>query len=337
MDISLMKANELVGQRMMLGFEGIELNGDLKHLIDEYKVGGLILFTYNIQNPNQLKRLCSSIQTYAVSRGLPPLLISIDQEGGRVARLKKPFSEFPGNPQVKSLKDARDFADTAALELSEMGISMNMAPVLDLAPKNIQSIVKGRSFGHDPKHAAKMGAKVIERFQHHHVMAVAKHFPGIGRTTLDSHDDLPHLDVDQSDLESYDLIPFYEAIRHDVAGIMLSHIRYNSIDPIWPASMSRKIATGLLRKKLGFENLIITDDLDMGAIKKHYEMNQVIGRILEADVDVVLICHKGPDIEIAYQTIYDRITKSQEMKNRCRISVKRMLKLKKKYLADLIP
>jgi len=163
-------------------------------------------------------------------------------------------------------------------------------------------------------------------------MAVAKHFPGIGRTVLDSHLEMPPLDADLQTLESSDLRPFYRALEYDVSGIMLSHILYSKIDKKWPASLSTKIAKDLLRVGMGFDGIVMTDDLDMGAIKNNYDIKAVIKQILMADIDITLICHKGPNIEIAYEKILKELKDSKSIKTKGKESVKRILETKEKYL-----
>jgi len=163
-------------------------------------------------------------------------------------------------------------------------------------------------------------------------MAVAKHFPGIGRTVLDSHDDLPTLSVALEALKQVDLVPFAAAIDHRPAGMMLSHIFYDRIDPEWPASLSPKIVGDLLRQDMGYDGLVLTDDLDMGAIKRHYDIRIVMRQILAAGVDVALICHKGPDIENAHEEMVRQMSASADLRLGGMTSVARILKLKRRYL-----
>ena len=323
---------QLAGQRLMVGFEGKQFNQDLKFLIRELKVGGIILFSQNADTPAQVKKLCEAVQEYARLSGQPPLIIAIDQEGGPVARLKEPFSQFPGNPAMKDVKDAILFAETTAAEFTRTGINMNLAPVMDVAPREITSIMAARAFGHDPKWVSKLGLTIISHLQQNHIMAVAKHFPGIGRTVADSHLDLPSCEHDLNELKSCDLIPFADSIAQEVAGIMLSHVIYPKIDPQWPASLSKQIAQNLLRERMRFSGISMTDDLDMGAINKHYDIKTAIRQILQAGVDLALVCHKGPNITIAYQEIVAGLHRSQEIKAMGIASVKRIMALKEKYL-----
>jgi beta-N-acetylhexosaminidase len=323
---------QLAGQRLMVGFDGTDLNADLKFLIKRLKSGGIILFSRNIETPDQIKHLCNEVQNYAQRCGQPPLFIAIDQEGGQVARLKEPFSQFPGNPHMANEKDAVQFAETTAAELARVGINMNMAPVLDIAPETINSIMAERAFGADPAWVTRLGIKVIEHLQCNNIMAVAKHFPGIGRTILDSHMDLPILNDDLSAIEQIDLIPFKASIQHGVSGVMLSHIFYKKLDPQWPASLSDNIAKTLLRDKLGFSGLVMTDDLDMGAIAKHFDIQTAMRRIHAAEIDLALICHKGPNIEVAYKQVLQDIIDSTDLKAKGIASVKRIMSAKKKYI-----
>jgi beta-N-acetylhexosaminidase len=332
MDIKDFSDEQLAGQRLMVGFEGKRFNQDLKFLIRDLRVGGIILFSHNVETPDQIKNLCGSIQEYARAHGQPLLIIAIDQEGGQVTRLTEPFTQFPGNSAIRNVEDAVYFAETTAAELAEVGINMNLAPVMDVAPKEITSIMAGRSFGHDPGWVSTMGVTVIKCLQHKNIMAVAKHFPGIGRTAVDSHIDLPTCDGNLTDMKNCDLLPFEACIDNAVAGIMLSHIIYNKIDPQWPASLSQTIGQKLLREQLGFAGVSMTDDLDMGAINKHYEIKTAIRQILLAGIDLALICHKGPNIEFAYKEILQNIKYSKKLRASGIVSVRRIMNLKKKYL-----
>jgi beta-N-acetylhexosaminidase len=332
MQIDRFSDEQLAGQRLMVGFEGTGLNEDLKFLINRLKIGGIILFAINIESPDQIKDLCRSIQNFARACQQPPLFIAVDQEGGQVARLKEPFTIFPGNPHMKSESDAVRFAEITATEMNQVGINMNMAPVMDVSSEGSGSIMAERTFGDNPDWVSRMGVKVIEHLQLHKIMAVAKHFPGIGRTTLDSHLDMPVLHDDLSMMEQFDLIPFEAGIRSGVSGIMLSHIFYSQLDPQWPASLSPQIAKNLLRKQMQFDGLVLTDDLDMGAITKRYDIQTAVHQILAADIDLTLICHKGPSIEIAFDEMAKEIADAPAIKVSGIESVERIMEAKRKYL-----
>lgn len=328
---SLSSDKHIAGQKLMVGFSGTKLDEELKFIIDSLHVGGIILFACNIKSPNQLKELCRSAKEYAISCGLPPLFIAVDQEGGEVARLKPPFfTAFSGNPSMKNVEEAVNFAQITSKELHDVGINMNMAPVMDINAKGIDSIMVRRAFGQDPNWVSKLGTTVINTFQQNKIMAVAKHFPGIGRTTLDSHLHLPILETDFSKLKQIDLPPFNAAILHNVAGMMLSHILYTDIDKQWPASLSPKIARNLLRDKMKYNGVVMTDDIDMKAIK--WDIKIVIQQIVASDIDIALICHKGPNIQKAFDFMVHEVGKSDKSRVDSIKSVKRIIELKKQYL-----
>ncbi len=329
--IENLSAAQRTGQRLMVGFDGTELNDQLKFYIEQLKVGGLILFARNIESPDQIETLCLMAQEYAASCGQPPLFIAIDQEGGVVSRLKPPFTQFAGNPHMKTLGDAAQFASTTARELGQIGVNMNMAPVLDVVPQDGPSVMQKRAFGHDPDWVARMGASVIDHQQQNGIMAVAKHFPGIGRTVLDSHVDLPDLEIDTQTLAAIDLIPFRAAINAHVAGMMLSHIRYTQLDPKWPASLSPRIVRDLLRNQMEFSGLVITDDLDMGAIDKHYAVPTIVAQCLSAEIDILLICHPGDKIQHAFDEISKCCRTSEALADQSEQSLKRIFALKDRY------
>ena len=332
MDRGIITQKEMAGQRLMLGFDGIELNEDLKHIIGDIKACGIILFKRNIKTPKQVTSLCEACRDYAKSCGIPPLFIAVDQEGGVVARLKKPFTVFKGNPYIESIQDAGNFASITAHELKQAGINMNFAPVLDIAPVGVDSIMKDRVFKGNVQTVSTLGMEVIHTLQENGIMAVAKHFPGIGRTIKDSHFYLPVLDIDLETLRQSDLVPFVDAKNKDVAGIMLSHILYPRLDNQWQASLSPFIVTDLLRSQMGYDGLVMTDDLDMKAIE--HDMKTCIRQILKSGIDMALICHKGPDIDLAYHEIIRLLNGEEDLYKMGKKSIERILRVKKKYLSD---
>jgi beta-N-acetylhexosaminidase len=328
---------QLAGQRLVVGFEGKTPQDALAFLLQELPVGGLILFKRNVSDPDQLRVLCEGAQALALEAGIPPLVISIDQEGGPVARLGPPFSVFPGNRAIgkdQSDMEAREFGARTARELKNVGIHLNFAPVLDIVPEALDDgVMADRVFGSDPDLVARLGNAVIESLQKHGVAATAKHFPGIGRTTLDSHIDLPFLDTHQKTLASTDLVPFQAAIDSGVEAVMLSHIVYNDLDPTWPAGLSRIIGKDLLRGEMGFQGVTITDDLDMGAIDKHYDVGTFVERICQAEMDIALICHDRQKMATTHNALLAALRKSEDQRARFVASVKRILRLKERYVA----
>ena len=334
-DANSMTDEQLAGQRLMVGFEGEVLDDDLRFVIRDMCVGGLILFKRNVSDPAQLSELCEAAQTCAVESGNPRLMIAIDQEGGPVARLGPPFTVFPGNRAIgeaRSEKDAKEFATVTARELRGVGITMNLAPVLDVASFGVNAVMEDRVFGEEPELVAHLGIAVIDTLQENGIAATAKHFPGIGRTTVDSHADLPYLDVERQVLDATDLVPFRAAIGGGVEAVMLSHVVYQDLDPQWPASLSSIIAKDLLRQTMGFKGIAMTDDLDMGAVDKHFDVETMVKRISEAEIDIALICHDRLKVEKACGALIEAARESEDSKRKATMSVQRILNLKRKYL-----
>ena len=176
---------------------------------------------------------------------------------------------------------------------------------------------------------------MIEGLQARGVMAVAKHFPGIGRTTLDSHLVQPELEADPGLLEASDWIPFRAAMRAGVAAVMLSHVRYTRIDPDWPASLSVRIALDLLREKMGFDGVVMTDDLDMKAIHGRYDMPSITRRCTQGEIDMLLVCHQGPDIERAHRALTTLLQTEGDIAEKARTCARRVLALKRRYLGEV--
>ena len=324
---------QIAGQRIMVGFVGTEINADLRYLIKTLRIGGIILFRRNLESPDQIRRLCQDAQSYASKCDLAPLFIAVDQEGGCVSRLPEPYSQFEGNPSIRNDEDAHRFADITGSELIDAGFNMNMAPVLDIAPTDCNSIMAERAFGADPEWVAHMGSLVIEGFRNRRIIPVAKHFPGIGRTVLDSHEELPRLKTDLDGLAAFDLVPFQKAIEQQVEGIMLSHIIYDGLDAEWPASLSRRICSDLLRSKLGFHGVVLTDDLDMGAISENFDILTAVDRIMAAEIDIALICHSIEKMTSAFEKMLDRLSRSAALKENANASYRRIMRLKRNYLS----
>ncbi|MGA3085064.1 MAG: glycoside hydrolase family 3 N-terminal domain-containing protein [Thermodesulfobacteriota bacterium] len=339
--IRKMSLEELVGQLFMVGFEGTSFNSDLNFFLKKLHIGGVILFKRNIQDPFQLTDLCRDLQEKAMEDSSLPLLISIDQEGGSVARLSPPFTQFESQSVMASSEDPEDsirhFAQTQTRELKLIGINMNLCPVLDVNSRGPEELMASRSYGPDPWQVARLGALCIQEFQQAGIISCAKHFPGIGDTDLDSHQDLPIQLKEKSELEKVELIPFKEAVKILSGAVMISHVRYPAYDRQYPASLSQAIITGLLRQTLGFEGLVMTDDLEMGAIGKHYEIEEALLLAFKAGVDCLLICHTPEKIEKGYFFLLNKIKKGAISEDLFKKSLMRILTLKQEYLQSFLP
>jgi beta-N-acetylhexosaminidase len=323
-----MSDEALCGRRLMVGFEGSEFHEALAAQIERLKIGGVILFSRNIPSLRVLKRFCRDARKFAESRNLSPFLIAVDQEGGRVSRIPPPFPQSPGNPAVTDAKTAFSRAVKTAEALRDSGINLNLAPVLDVAVDPETSVMRDRSFGSDPERTAAMGSAVIDAHQKRGVLSCAKHFPGIGRTVVDSHKDLPVMEAGLDDLLEVELPPFQTAIAAGVPLVMLSHIHYPNLDPDRPASLSPAIANTLLRDRLCFPGVTITDDIDMGALENHFPLETVIRQIFAAEIDIALICRPGEKIAAAHRIFMDLLNESPENRESMRRSVSRIQKLR---------
>src|SRR4030042_1066398 len=274
---------------------GPHLDKETNNLIREDHIGGIILCSRNIEDPMQLAALCRDLQAAALKRQDFPLFLAVDQEGGRVARLKEPFRSFPGNTAIgmdeEPVKKAIEFATVTSREMKVVGLNMNLAPVVDVQRGEIEKHLAGRSFGEDPEVVAFLGRVVVKHLQENGIMAVAKHFPGLGRADGDPHFLLPKINIDLEELERINFPPFAAAIEEGVCGMMTSHAIYSALDPDRPATLSPLVLTELLRERMGFRGLTITDDLEMGAIAGDWSVADGALQSFQAGGDILLICN----------------------------------------------
>lgn len=284
----------LSGQLLMVGFEGTEFTSEHEDLLKTLKPSGIILFKRNVVSPSQVSELISDFQACAKKIGLPPLFVSIDYEGGIVIRINGDVTPIPSAMAISAtrrIKSAEIVAEIAARELRAMGINVNLAPVVDVNSNPFNPIIGVRSFGDDPCEVARFGEAYVKSLQSNGVMAVAKHFPGHGDTFVDSHLDLPVLDLDLEVMLRRELVPFKAVIDAGVSAIMTAHIAYPKIDDSsLPATLSRKIISGLLRGQLNFNGLVMTDALEMKAIYDRFSPREIAVYALNAGVDLLLPC-----------------------------------------------
>lgn len=278
-----------VAKLFCVGFPGLEMPKGTRTLLEK-GVTGVILFSRNFESAEQFATLLASIKG-SVDR---PLLTSIDQEGGRVRRLRgTPFTEIPSMRTVGRLGDegvARQVGRVLARELRAVNVDLDFAPVLDVDTNPQNPVIGDRSFGSDPEQVARLGAALVEGMQSEGVAACAKHFPGHGDTQKDSHLDLPRLPHGMERLEAVELFPFRHVVGK-VASIMTAHVVFESLDPARPATMSRAALDGILRDRFGYEGVVISDDLEMKAIADHFGLEEAVVEGVLAGVDLFLVCH----------------------------------------------
>jgi len=288
---------ERAGQHIMAGFEGAAPPPALVERVRAGRVGGVILFGRNIESAAQALDLTFALQRAAArSRRGVPLLVAIDQEGGRVSRLSPDFTRFPAARAFGRIGDrglAREAARATGAELRAAGVNLNFAPVLDLLTNPACAVIGDRAYGADPALVGEMAAAVIRGLQAEGVAACAKHFPGIGDMAPDPHETLPVSGLSLEDLRRRELLPYREAFNPRLpsggaAAVMAAHAVYTPIDPERPASGSPRIIGGLLREEMRFRGLAVTDDLEMGAIADPAEAAL---DSIRAGADIALICH----------------------------------------------
>lgn len=289
------------GQLAIAGFAGQSIPADLKLLARQFDLGGVILFARNIDSPEQVAELAREAQE--LTRELP-LWVSVDQEGGRVARLKAPFTVWPpmavlGRSGEEAL--AERFARALAAELNAVGINMDYTPVLDVLTNPRNPVIGDRSLADRAEEVARLGTAIIRTLQAEGIAASGKHFPGHGDTSVDSHFELPLIEHAPDRLDAVELVPFKAAIAADVASIMTAHILIPALDPERPATLSSRIVNDLLKHELGYEGLVLSDDLEMKAISGRYGIPEASLMAIAAGCDAVLMC--GTDQGVQFEAL----------------------------------
>lgn len=279
-----------IGQLLIAGFHGIEVPVELKSIAKEFGLGGVILFARNVAEAEQVASLC-----FEASRLTPemPAWVSVDQEGGRVARLKSPFTEWPPMATLGRCGDlalAERFARALATEMKAVGVTLDYAPVLDIHTNPKNPVIGDRALAENAEDVAKLGQAIIRVMQAEGVACCGKHFPGHGDTSSDSHLELPLVEHPPERLRDVELLPFRAAIEVGVATIMTAHILMPALDENRPATLSKRIVTGMLRESLGYQGVILSDDLEMKAIARDYQVPAAAVLAIEAGCDGVLIC-----------------------------------------------
>jgi beta-N-acetylhexosaminidase len=339
--MSLRDVRRSVGQLAIVGFNGHTVPDDVRMLAREFDLGGVILFARNVADPEQVADLSRESQELATEI---PLWVSVDQEGGRVARLKRPFTEWPpmatlgraGVPGDEPL--AERFAKALASELHAVGISLDYTPVLDVLTNPKNPVIGDRSLASRAEDVARLGSAIIRALQGAGIAACGKHFPGHGDTSVDSHVEMPLLDHPPDRLEAVELVPFKAAIAAGVASIMTAHILIPSLDEVLPGTLSPAIVDGLLKKKLGYQGLVLSDDLEMKAISGRYGHSEATVLAIAAGCDAVLMCEPAPEKQMAaLEAIIYAVEKGAIPLERVEDALARHLHVKERFLAPPRP
>lgn len=286
-----MNLRTLIGQLCIFGFDGTSVPAYIRQLISEESLAGVILFKRNIESKEQLTELIRELKSIKKDR---PLFVSVDHEGGRVFRLPPPFTKIPTAREIAAGEESLPFEIGSLMgrELREVGFNLNYAPVLDVDTNSYNPIIGDRSFSSDPEIVAMKALELVRGIRSEKILPCGKHFPGHGDTSKDSHLELPIVDHSLSRLEKIELVPFIAAIQDSIEMLMTAHVLYPQLDPDFPATLSKKIITGLLREKLNYSGVIISDDFLMKAIADRYGLGEAGRLFLEAGGDILLICRE---------------------------------------------
>ena len=290
-----MDLRALIGQKLVIGFDGTEIPDELRELVRHYRIGNVILFRRNTDTAAQTRRLCAEIRELILKEtGYPPFIM-IDEEGGMVTRMPRDIAPMPGNMAVAATGDpenAYTAARITARRLRRLGVNFNLAPVLDINSNPANPVIGVRSFGDTAERVITYASQAIRGYGEERFLCCGKHFPGHGDTATDSHLGLPRVGKTAEELRKTELKPFAAAVREGIPAIMTAHILYPEIEPeALPATMSRRIMTGLLREELGFEGLILSDCLTMNAIREHYGVGRGAAAAAAAGVDLRFVSH----------------------------------------------
>lgn len=347
-DVSQLSVEEKVGQTFMAFFKGENVNDEAKKLIETAHLGNIIYYKWanGLHNPDQVKQLSKDLQQLALKqRHAIPLLIAVDQEGGRVNRLTHGFTIFPSNGEIAQTHPP-EYAETVALaignELRAVGINMNLAPVVDINSNPLRTVLNTRAFGSTPEVVTQYGQNALKGYQKAHILATLKHFPGYGEAAVDPHLDLPVVDKPKSAIESVELYPF-RVLAPQAGAIMTAHIVMPALDSEHCATLSKKIVQGILRDQWHYQGLIVSDSLVMGGVlNESKSIEEVAVRAFEAGHDILVFGGKllgqkdakdleADDIIRIHRYLVEAVKSGRISEKRLNESVQRILKAKKAY------
>lgn len=328
--VASMSQTEKIGQMVMIGIQGTKVDDDSLYMLNQYHMGGVILFDRNMESPEQVKQLTSDLQ--AQSNEKVPLFIGIDEEGGDVVRMAEKLTPPPSQKEIGATGDieqAKTWAIKTAKSLKDMGINVNFAPVADVGSND------KRSYSTDANTVIDFVRAATKGYQQENIIYSLKHFPGIGKGKVDSHIDSSSIDVAKEVLMTEDILPFKTIIDESDPNdyfILVSHLKYLALDEEYPASLSSKIMTDLLRNELGYKGIIITDDMEMGAVANHNDFRSIGVNAVKAGADIVLVCHEYEHQQEVYLGLLDAVNNGEISQERIDESIKRIIKVKLLHL-----
>ncbi|HET7628881.1 MAG TPA: beta-N-acetylhexosaminidase [Bacillales bacterium] len=331
--LKTMSVKEKIGQMIIAGIDGTSLTETSKTFLQRDHIGGVIFYQKNLVSPRQAVRFLNEIKAQTASTDVP-LLFGIDQEGGRVSKLPKPFRRIPSARVIGNKNDpayAEKIGRALALEVKSVGLNLNFAPVLDINSNPRNPVIGDRAFGTSEAVVSRIGIPVMKGIQSEGILAVVKHFPGHGDTNIDSHTGLPVVHYDLKHLLNVEIQPFAKAIKEGADMVMVAHISFPKIDPNAPASLSKTFVTDVLRNRLGFDHVIMTDDLTMGAITNKQDIGSAAVKAVKAGNDLLLIAHGQNNVDRAIEAVEKAVKQGDIPVSRLDASVRRILELKINY------
>lgn len=330
LEVERLSLQQLCGQLLVVGFDGLELPQALRGRLSRCQLGGVILFRRNIVDLEGCWRVCRSVSA-AADPSFPPF-VGVDQEGGRVRRLLDGVLQLPPMRLLGELDDvelSNHLAQHQAEELRQLGFNVNFAPVADVDSNPENPIIGDRSFGSSAQRVTRHCRAFIDGFQSRGIMACIKHFPGHGDTRLDSHVDLPRVTRSTVELRQTELYPFERLARH-AASAMTAHVVFEAFDDV-PATFSPRLLTSLLRREFGFEGVLFSDDLEMGALSRRWSIEESAVRAIEAGCDALLICQSAELQEQVLGALVGRAAEDSRFRARCQEAVERSLVQRRRY------
>ncbi len=324
------EVRQAAGEVILGGFPDATVSPEYAELLRTGQVGGAVLFRWNLTSCEQAADLIQSIKALR-----PDAWLAIDQEGGRVQRLGPPFPQLPPMRELGARSDAAAHVARAGAVLGQalamLGFHQNYVPVLDVDTNPDNPAIGDRAFSDDPQRVADFGVALIHALQTGGIAACGKHFPGHGDTHTDSHIELPRLDHDLDRLRRVELAPFAAAIRAGVASIMTTHVCYTTLDAVHPTTLSEAVIEPLLRRELGYDGVVVTDDMEMLAIMDHYGIEEASVRALRAGCDQILICHRAELQTAAYEAIVRAVESGELPRARLLQAAGRGARMKRQY------
>lgn len=330
--LAAMSTEEKVGQLFIVGFEGTTPGDDVTSYLQDLHAGGVILFKRNVERAAQLVSLTNDLK--ALNTSAVPLFVGVDQEGGTVERMPPEIKRLPSAYALNCGKDdygrALLLGEVLAAECAAFGFNLDFAPSADVWSNPNNTVIGKRAFSSDPEIAANAAVVCAQGLQNGGVIPVLKHFPGHGDTDTDSHVGLPVVTKSREEWEQFEFLPFRTAMDNNRLSrtLMISHILLTAMDDVYPATLSHQIVTEFLREEQGFDGVLFTDDMTMGAITKNYGLGEACVLSVEAGCDVLLVCHGRENIEASYRAVLEAVQSGRISEARLDESVLRILRLK---------